>query len=436
MIPQEKEEHNTIDLSIVEFTTSKRGEVSTARNGSEDGGKPSSIGWSNEDLEALEAGQVVHPVLLDVELLPPIPPSSNTGGTKVNSTPSPSTQTQKVGIDWLAFSAEESIEYFQKFVHRFIPEASFFNQQKGWQGYKSHYIINLYGQNIGLLAYGGNQNRPYLSLSGKACLEIEQAHNWEEVAKVLAIFFEYKISRVDLKLDFFFKEVGHDYLKNAYKEGKFKLAKARQNPKFDPREPQNGNGDYVGRTLYIGSREGGKFFRGYEKGYEQFGKLPELAQEQFKGSFLTGNIKIDERFNPPEGASLIDWYRMEVEYKAVDRTLPITILTQRDDYFSGAYPICVEVLPMSNPLRPKTLPNNLDIEEALMFKHMGDQYGNFLYSMLSKGMNPIEAINKILEGHWGHSQRYLKAGGCKDIDYLDKEKINPANWIYTPPGAK
>lgn len=70
---------------------------------------------------------------------------------------------------------------------------------------------------------------------------------------------------------------------------------------------------------------------------------------------------------------------MEVEYKAIDRTLPITILIERDNYFAGSYPICAEVLPMANPLRPKTLPNNLDIEEALMFKHMGDQYGNFLY---------------------------------------------------------
>lgn len=442
MIPQEKEEHNTTDLSIVEVRTNHNS--NEAMNTNEDCpllGQPASrvksggavVGWSNDDLEALEVGEVIHPVLQDVELLPQIPPSSNTGGTKCKTSPPPP---QKVGIDWLAFSAEESIEYFQKFVNRFIPEASFFNQQKGWQGYKSHYVINLYGQNIGILAYGGNQNRPYLSLTGKACLEIEQAHDWAVVARVMSIFFDYKISRVDLKLDFFFKEVGHEYLKNSYKEGKFKLAKARQNPKFDPREPQNGNGDYVGRTLYIGSREGGKFFRGYEKGFEQFGKLPELAQEQFKGSFLTGNIKVDEKFNAPEGASLIDWYRMEVEYKAIDRTLPITILIDRDNYFAGSYPICAEVLPMANPQRPKTLPNNLDIEEALMFKHMGDQYGNFLYSMLSKGMNPLEAINKILEGHWQHSQRYLKAGGCKDIDYLDKEKINPDNWIYTPPGAK
>lgn len=437
MIPQEKEEHKPDHLSIGLATPpkEKRTAPPACPTGQPAGAERIALeGWNNNDMEVLEDGQVIHPVELPEAFLPPLPPYSNTGGTKCETTP-PTTekQVQKVGIDWLAFSAQEPVAYFMKFVNRFIPEASFFNERKGWQGYTSHYKINLHGQNIGILAYGGQQDKPYLSLTGKACLEIERGHNWETVARVIAIFFDYKLSRVDLKLDFFFNEVGHDYLKSAYQEGKFKLPKARSNPKIDPREPMNGNGQYEGRTLYIGSREGGKFFRGYEKGMEQFKKLPELAQIQFRKSFDDGNLFISSEYEAPEGATLRDWYRMEVEYKAVDRTLPIHMLSNRDDYFAGSYPICMEVLPMANPIRPKTLPNNLDIDEALMFKHMGDQYGDFLYSMLAKGTNPIEAINKILEGHWKHSQRYLKAGGLKDVSFLDPKTIDPKNWKYTPP---
>jgi DNA relaxase NicK len=440
MIAQEKEEHKIATLSRLTINNSESDRrtdedcplLGQPARRNEEAIAPS--GWTDDDFQALEDDEVIiHPMDLDEASLPSIPPFSNTGGTKCQDHHYNIDQVQKVGIDWLAFSADEPVSNFQKFVNRFIPEVSFFEARKGWQGYKNHYQINLYGQNIGILAYGANHGKPYLSLTGKACLEIEKNHTWEEVAKVLAIFFDYKISRVDLKLDFFFKEVGHDYLKNAYKEGKFKLAKARQNPKFDPREPMDGNGNYLGRTLYIGSRDGGKFFRGYEKGHEQFGKIPELAQKQFKSSFEDGSLLVGDNNNAPEGASLIDWYRMEVEYKSVDRTLPINILTQRDDFFAGSYPICMEVLPMSNPLRPKTLPNNLDVEEALMLKHQGDQYGAFNYSMLSKGMNPIEILQKIIEGHWGHSQRYIKAGGLKDLAYLDPEILNPENWTYTPP---
>lgn len=399
----------------------------------------SSYGWNEEDLEDLERSDVVHPVLAVPEN-PPVPPYSNTGGTKCETHPyTPNEWTekvQKVGIDWLAFSAQEPLDYFIKFVNRFLPQASLFSEKKGWQGYSSHYKINMYGQTVGILAYGGQQNKPYISLTGKACLEIEQSHDWEEVARVIAIFFDYKISRVDLKLDFFFNEINHNFLKQAYQDGKFKLPKARTNPKIDPREPVRGDGTPDGWTLYIGDRKGGKFFRGYEKGMEVFKKLPEQAQKNFNDAFYSGSIFVGEDHNPPEGATLKDWYRMEIEYKAIDRNLPIEILTDRDSYFAGSYPICQEVLKVASPLRPKTLPNNLDVNVALMLSHQGDGYGAFNYSLLSQGYHPIDILAKVLQGHWGHSQRYLQAGGLKDVKHLDPEILNPKNWTYTPPVKK
>lgn len=443
MIAQEKEKHKIEDLSSPPQNTQQEEKHAPAclpacqpdRTASQPASQVkecSSYGWNEEDLQNLEHGDVVHPVLAVPEN-PVLPPYSNTGGTKCETH---THTTQKVGIDWLAFSAEEPLDYFIKFVNRFLPQASLFSERKGWQGYTSHYKINLYGQTVGILAYGGQQNKPYISLTGKACLEIEKSHDWDEVARVISVFFNHKLSRVDLKLDFFFNEVSHNFLKQAYQDGKFKLPKARTNPKIDPREPVRGDGTPDGWTLYIGDRKGGKFFRGYEKGMEVFKKLPELAQKNFNDAFYNGSIFVGEDHNPPEGATLKDWYRMEIEYKAIDRTLPLEMLINRDSYFAGSYPICEEVLKVASPLRPKTLPNNLDVNVALMLKHQGDGYGAFDYSLISQGYHPIDLLARVIKGHWGHSQRYLQAGGLKDVKHLDPEILDPENWTYTPKQKK
>ncbi len=52
---------------------------------------------------------------------------------------------------------------------------------------------------------------------------------------------------------------------------------------------------------------------------------------------------------------------------------------------------------------------------------------------MSQGYHPIDILAKVLQGHWGHSQRYLQAGGLKDVKYLDPDILNPENWTYTPP---
>ncbi len=322
MIAQEKEKHKIEDLSSSPQNTHQEEKQTPGSLPACQVVENSSYGWNEEDLQNLEHGEVVHPVLAVPEN-PSTPPYSNTGGTKCETH---THTTQKVGIDWLAFSAEEPLDYFIKFLNRFLPQASLFSERKGWQGYTSHYKINLYGQTVGILAYGGQQNKPYISFTGKACLEIEKSHDWDEVARVISIFFNHKLSRVDLKLDFFFNEVNHSYLKQAYQDGKFKLPKARTNPKIDPREPVRGDGTPDGWTLYIGDRKGGKFFRGYEKGMEVFKKLPELAQKNFNDAFFDGSIFVGEDHNPPEGATLKDWYRMEIEYKAIDRVLPLDMI--------------------------------------------------------------------------------------------------------------
>ena len=40
-----------------------------------------------------------------------------------------------------------------------------------------------------------------------------------------------------------------------------------------------------------------------------------------------------------------DLYRVEVEFKDVDKVLPFTMLTDRDSYFAGANPFCASLLP-------------------------------------------------------------------------------------------
>jgi hypothetical protein len=114
MIAQEKKEHKNRIKSIQSSNVMK--------NTNEDCpllGQPAMsvekhgavMGWSNDDLEVLEVVEVVHPVLQDIELLPAIPPSSNTGGTKCKtSPPSPSKSRYRL------------VSFQCRRVHRILPE--------------------------------------------------------------------------------------------------------------------------------------------------------------------------------------------------------------------------------------------------------------------------------------------------------------------------
>ena len=93
---------------------------------------------------------------------------------------------------------------------------------------------------------------------------------------------------------------------------------------------------HAGRTCYIGSREGAKFLRCYEKGFEVYQKM--IAAYGFSPE----GVKLD-------GKNLADIYRVELELKPDRCVIPWETIDQRDQYFAGAYPFNAELLPEVEP---------------------------------------------------------------------------------------
>jgi DNA relaxase NicK len=71
-----------------------------------------------------------------------------------------------------------------------------------------------------------------------------------------------------------------------------------------------------------------KFLRCYEKGFEL---LKDVKKRKDEITHIGGD-KVE------------DIYRVEVEFKAVDKYLPWSSITARDECFAGAYPFCARIV--------------------------------------------------------------------------------------------
>ncbi|MCB5186137.1 replication initiation factor domain-containing protein [Methylobacillus gramineus] len=175
-------------------------------------------------------------------------------------------------------------------------------RDKGANFYTTSYIL---GENYGLVCYGGQRNTVMISLSGEGCAAARGG--WERRCfDFLDSAQSPKITRIDLTHDDIEGRLfTPESLEEAYENGGFNCG--GRNPDIELRgnwKSPNGKG----RTINIGNRSNGKFFRGYEKG-KQLGDK-----------------------NSP-------WMRLEVEFKSVDRVIPFEILKFPHEYFAAAYPL-------------------------------------------------------------------------------------------------
>lgn len=193
-------------------------------------------------------------------------------------------------------------------------------QPTGWHGYARHSLLNFAGKQVGLLAWGGEQQFgwTYASLSGAGCEFVE---SWEYFEAVTHALPEFGYRRVDLTLDVRDGSCSHERTVDAFRNGEFDNRGRR--PDAERIEPEDRE---RGCTIYVGNRKRSKFFRGYDKGRQLRLKL---------GQSLThiGGIPVE------------DLYRLEVEFKAVDGAmLPLDLVSDRDHYFAGAYPYLAKIL--------------------------------------------------------------------------------------------
>ncbi|SNS03345.1 phage replication initiation protein [Methylobacillus rhizosphaerae] len=240
-------------------------------------------------------------------------PLGNTGGKSINLVleggkikevlPRKHYSSKVCFIDWLNFTVHE--DTFQILEHAVTDKEvimsismaceSLFGfgitakRDKGAHFYHSSYVL---GDNYGLICYGGQRNTVMVSLSGDGCAAAR--NGWERrVFDFLKSAQSPKITRIDLSHDDIEgNRFSPELLEQCYENGGFNCG--GRNPDIELRGNwKNPNGK--GRTVNIGVRSNGKFFRGYEKG-KQLGDA-----------------------NSP-------WMRLEVEFKSVDRVIPFEIL--------------------------------------------------------------------------------------------------------------
>lgn len=347
-------------------------------------------GFTPSDIEEFEASE---------EVLEPSTPLLLTRGAHTTPLLIPQQQTL---IDWLSFTALETVSILEQFTTILIPDVKIFTLKHGQPGYKFTKEINLNGQAIGRLAYGANHGRNLFTLTGKGTAKIQ----WEIFLQYYQILTEPKFSRIDIAKDFFNGEVSHESVLQNYENGNFTPAKSPKKPSINIISGSDGYGNNKGRTVNIGNKKSSKFIRCYEKGLEQFAKIFDKTPDEEKPNprhLSCFDLSINHGDTP-----LLNWYRLEVQYGNADRELSSDMIINRDEYFSGAYPYCKEVLEMTTGKTPPRIPNNTECDIELMFKHMSDQYGSFITTMISMGMTPEDIVRKVANGK--QSQRIIKTG--------------------------
>jgi phage replication initiation protein len=175
---------------------------------------------------------------------------------------------------------------------------------------------------IGRIDYEGESQRGWnrVILTGEGCGWIQ---DWKHVAMWGEILIDAEIRRIDIALTTYKGENSHADVVMAYGAGEFcaggRPPVMRQITSSDER---------AGRTVYIGKRENAKFLRCYEKGFEL---LKDVKKRKDEITHIGGD-------------RVEDIYRVEVEFKAVDKFIPWSAVLERDAFFGGAYPFCARVL--------------------------------------------------------------------------------------------
>lgn len=292
-------------------------------------------------------------------------------------------------IDWLRFRAKadpgEALQALRPLFGGLGDGLALGEHVRGLLGFQRGIQVKLGDATLGRMDWGGESQRGWLrvDLPGKACGFVADWDGFDQVEALPGA----ELRRLDIALTTWRGEVTHDQVIEAHAAGK-----------FTTRRPPNlqviTNSDGSGRTCYIGKRTADKFFRAYEKG-------PELA-----GKLGIPGIKVTHI----DGFRVEDIYRCELELKAEGTDIPWETIQRRDQYFSGAYPFCAQVLPGIEPdilqRRPEKAPQR---ELQAMLANIRTQYGNALFTAMTAHHGDFGTVWERICGR-EHHRGLLDAG--------------------------
>ena len=275
----------------------------------------------------------------------------------------------KTTVDWLKFRTTKSpFETLAAVAPAFGTTADLLalgEPCKGRDGWLHRRAVLLAGeQTLAQIDYGGESQRGWarFDMSGAGC---EWVQDWQTMATALQGIGA-ELRRVDLALTIHDGSVTHDRVVQAHANGMF--SSGGRNPKSriitgsDPRD---------GRTFYAGSRDGAKYVRCYEKGFELLSKLG-----------MPENLK--------------------------QTTTPFTMLTDRDSYFAGANPFCASLLPSAPERKVMGLPDfNAKAALAVQIEHCRRAYGKIIRAAIM-AHGEEEALRMISANE--PSRRLVEAG--------------------------
>ena len=249
------------------------------------------------------------------------------------------------------------------------------DRKRGMFGYRASLDLGGYG----LIAYGGEAQRGtvLVSINGEGCRRIADFGRVRSWAESLGA----RITRLDIAADD--HESGSVDIPGAiqaWRDGLFTLSgrppKARLIDDFEAG---------TGRSFYVGSRQGGKLCRVYEKG---------------------------KQLGDPESK----WVRAEVELHAKDRVIPWDAVTDPVVYLAGAYPFFAFLSLVAERIRTIKRATEISIEAVARWvktaagKSMNvllDHYDGDCVGLVLAVKR--DGIPKRLQGWWGVAERLAGA---------------------------
>ncbi|AXQ65973.1 MAG: putative replication protein [Inoviridae sp.] len=280
-----------------------------------------------------------------------------------------------IGIDMLDTLCHYEIESFVELLNDEITYAgNHWTLQKrgGYSGYSHSANLLCNGTQAGKVAWGASNFGFYVSFSGTGCAAIKL----DVLHKCLNQMPDTKITRVDIAYDDLHGVVSVPELRERYENGDFITRGAPpsycyiESGTLVPNDvtKKYGSVPSKGRTLYVGNRENGKMFRGYEKG-----------------------LQLDSEEYP-------DWVRHEVQIGNKSRVIPLDVLINPDSYFAGAYTVLASILSEVQPIRIciSRIISNAQLDKYL--KIAKTQYGKFVNFLNLIYDNPETVIKKMTSG--------------------------------------
>jgi phage replication initiation protein len=279
-----------------------------------------------------------------------------------------------VSIDYLSFTvpggnvAEIILE-----AQAFLGVSEVEDRQRGMFGYRSSIDLGGYG----VVAYGGEAQRGtvLVSVNGEGCRRIAdlgRVRGWAESVGA-------RITRLDIAADDF-ESVSVDVPRaiQAWRDGLFKVGgrppKARWIDDF-------GSGE--GCTLYVGSRQGGKLCRVYDKGKQ-------LGDADSK------------------------WTRAEVELRAKDRVIPWDAVTEPVRFLAGSFPYFAFLSLIAERIRTIKRATEISIDAVkrwvklaagksinVLLQHFEGDFAELVVAVRRDG------IPARLKGWWGAEERLM-----------------------------